>query len=402
MGRSVAVSTTVFPYFDRQSLMQPPDSKLPGVGTTIFTVMSRLATEAGAINLGQGFPDFQPPERLRELVAEHLAAGHNQYAAMQGLPALCEAIAEQMSRRQGLAIDAARELTVTAGGTEALFAAIHAIVRTGDEVVMLDPAYDSYGPAAELAGARVLRVPLRLPEFTIDYERLAAAIGPRTRLLIVNTPHNPTGAVLDAGDWERIAELIEPTEAMVLSDEVYECLVYGGRRHAGVLSNLRLRGRCFAVYSFGKVYNATGWKVGYCVAAPALTEEFRKVHQFLTFSVSTPIQHAIADFMREEPAFHDGLAPFYQARRDRFAALLGSSRFKLRPTAGTYFQLADYGAISDESDIEFCKLLIRKHGVAAIPLSPFCAEPLRARLVRFCFAKDDATLERAAERLARA
>ena len=379
--------------------MQPPESKLPGVGTTIFTVMSRLATETGAINLGQGFPDFQPPARLRELVAEHLVAGHNQYAPMPGLLALCEAVAEQMNRRQGLTIDATREVTVTAGGTEALFAAIHAVVRAGDEVILLDPTYDSYGPAAVLAGARVRRVPLRLPDFAIDYERLADAIGGRTRLLIVNTPHNPTGAVLDASDWERIAELIEPTGALVLSDEVYECLVYDGRRHASVLSNVRLRDRSFAVYSFGKVYNATGWKVGYCVAAPALTAEFSKVHQYLTFSVSTPVQCAIADFMREEPAYQDGLAPFYQSRRDRFAALLADSRFRLRPASGTYFQLVDYGTISDEPDIEFCKTLIREHGVAAIPLSPFCESPVPARLVRFCFAKEDATLERAAERL---
>jgi len=381
--------------------MSLPDSKLPGVGTTIFTVMSRLASETGAINLGQGFPDFQPPAGLCELIAEHLAAGHNQYAPMPGLPALCEAIASQAQRRHGLSIDAANEVTITAGGTEALFAAIHSVVRPGDEVVMLDPAYDSYGPAAELAGARVQRVPLRMPDFGIDYERLAAAIGPRTRLLIVNTPHNPTGAVLAAGDWERIADLIGPTGALVLSDEVYECLVFDGRRHSSVLSNERLRGRCFAVFSFGKVYNATGWKIGYCVAAPAITAEFRKVHQFLTFSVSTPVQYAIAEFMREEPAFQDGLAAFYQARRDRFAGLLSGSRFRLMATAGTYFQLADYGGISQLPDVEFCMELTRKHGVAAIPLSPFCVQPMPARLIRFCFAKDDATLEQAALRLTR-
>ena len=383
-------------------MMRLPDSKLPGVGTTIFTVMSRLATEAGAINLGQGFPDFQPPDRLRELMAEHIAAGHNQYAPMPGLPALCEAIAGQMNRRQGVAIDAAREVTITAGGTEALFAAIHAVVRAGDEVILLDPAYDSYAPAAELAGARVRRLPLRLPDFAIDYARLAEAIGSRTRLLILNTPHNPAGAVLGADDWRRIADLVEPTGAYVLSDEVHECLVYDGRRHMGVLSDARLRERSFAVYSFGKAYNSTGWKVGYCVAAPALTAEFRKVHQFLTFSVSTPTQHAIADFMREDPEFQDRLAPFYQTRRDRFASLLAGSRFRLRPTAGTYFQLADYSAISDEPDIDFCTRLVREHGVAAIPLSPFCELPMSARLLRFCFAKEDSTLVQAAERLARA
>ena len=382
-------------------MMSLPDSKLPGVGTTIFTVMSRLANEAGAINLGQGFPDFQPPARLCGLIAEHLAAGHNQYAPMPGLPALCEAIAEQSLRRHGIPIDPGNEITVTAGGTEALFAAIHAVVRPGDEVVMLDPAYDSYAPAAELAGARAHRVPLRMPDFGIDYETLAAAIGPRTRLLIVNTPHNPTGAVLAAGDWERIADLIEPTGALVLSDEVYECLVYDGRRHTSVLSNERLRHRCFAVFSFGKVYNATGWKIGYCVAAPALTAEFRKLHQFLTFSVSTPVQYAIAEFMREEPAFQDGLAAFYQARRDRFAGLLSGSRFRLMTTAGTYFQLVDYGGLSQIPDVEFCMELTRKHGVAAIPLSPFCAQPMSARLIRFCFAKDDAMLEQAALRLTR-
>ena len=379
--------------------MRPPVSKLPGVGTTIFTVMSRLAAETGAINLGQGFPDFQPPARLRELVSQHLAAGHNQYAPMAGLPRLCDAISEQAARRHGWTIDPAREVTITAGATEAIFAAIHAVVRAGDEVILLDPSYDSYGPAALLAGARLKRVPLSLPDFGIHYERLAAAISPRTRLLVVNTPLNPAGAVLGVADWERIAGLLEPHDAFVLSDEVYDSLVFDGRRHAGVLANARLRERAFAVFSFGKTYNATGWKVGYCLAAPALSDEFRKVHQFLTFAVSTPVQHAIADFMREAPGFADELAPFYQARRDRFISLLEGSRFAMRRAAGTYFQLADYSAVSDLPDVEFCEQLARRHGVAAIPLSPFCDEPLRARLVRFCFAKEDLTLERAAEKL---
>ena len=377
------------------------DSKLPGVGTTIFTVMSRLAAETGAVNLGQGFPDFQPPARLRDLVAGHLAAGHNQYAPMAGLPALREAIAAQAARRHGWTIDPAQEVTITAGATEALFAAIHATVRAGDEVIVLDPSYDSYGPAARLAGARLVRVPLALPDFRIDFERLAAAINPRTRLLIVNTPLNPAGAVLDAGDWERIADLLDPYDAFVLSDEVYEPLVFDGRRHAGVLSSARLRRRAFAVFSFGKTCNATGWKVGYCVAAPPLTAELRKVHQFVTFAVSTPMQHAIADFMREEPQFADGLAAFYQERRDRFITLLAGSRFAMRKAAGTYFQLADYSAVSDLQDVEFCTELTRRHGVAAIPLSPFCDTPPQARLIRFCFAKDDATLERAAGQLNR-
>jgi methionine aminotransferase len=379
--------------------MPAADSKLPGVGTTIFTVMSRLAAEYGAVNLGQGFPDFDPPARLRELVALHLASGHNQYAPMAGLPALCEAIAGDAGRRHGWTVDQAREVTITAGATEALFAAIHAVVRSGDEVLLLDPSYDSYAPAVTLAGARAVRVPLALPDFRIDYERLAAAITPRTRLLLVNTPHNPTGAVLNATDWERIADLLMPHDIYVLSDEVYEALVFDGRSHAGVLSNARLRGRAFAVFSFGKTYDATGWKVGYCIAAPPLTVELRKVHQFLTFAVSTPMQHAIADFMGEVTGYADGLAPFYQARRDLFARLMEGSRFRLLPAAGTYFQLADYAAVSGLSDTEFCEELARKHGVAAIPLSPFCARAPEARLVRFCFAKEDATLARAAERL---
>jgi methionine aminotransferase len=376
-----------------------PASKLPEIGTTIFTVMSRLAAETGAINLGQGFPDFDPPLRLRELVAQHLAAGHNQYAPMAGLPALCEAIAESAGRRHGWRVDPAAEITVTAGGTEALFAAIHAVVHAGEEVVLLDPSYDSYGPAAVLAGARVKHVPLSISDFGIDYDLLADAITPRTRLLVVNSPLNPAGAVLTPADWERIADLLEPRGAFVLSDEVYESLVYDGRRHAGVLSEPRLRHRAFAVFSFGKTYNATGWKVGYCIAAPPLTAEFRKVHQFLTFAVSTPMQHAIADFMREAPEFAGELAPFYQARRDRFASLMTGSRFRLRPVAGTYFQLADYSAISDLPDLAFCEELTRKHGVAAIPLSPFCDETPAARLVRFCFAKHDRTLEDAARKL---
>jgi methionine aminotransferase len=318
---------------------------------------------------------------------------------MAGLPALCEAIAASAARRHGWDVDPAAEITVTAGGTEALFAAIHAVVRAGDEVILLDPSYDSYGPAVELAGGRPVHVPLAIADFGIDWQRLAEAVGPRTRLLVVNTPLNPAGSVLAATDWERIADLLEGRDAYVLSDEVYEALVFDGRRHAGVLGNARRSGRAFAVLSFGKTFNATGWKVGYCVAAPPLTAELRKVHQFLTFAVSTPVQHALADFMREEPAFADGQGPFYQARRDRFAGLLRGSRFTLRPVQGTYFMLADYSAVSDLPDTAFCEELTRRHGVAAIPLSPFCDEPPAARLVRFCFAKEDVTLEAAAAKL---
>jgi methionine aminotransferase len=285
-------------------------AKLPNIGTTIFTTMSRRATELGAVNLGQGFPDFEPPARLRELVAHHLGARHNQYAPMAGVPALLEQVAAKLARLQGVNIDPAEEITVTAGGTEAVFCAITACVHAGDEVVLLDPAFDCYAPAVELAGGRTVRVPLRLPEFSIDFDALGQALTPRTRLLIVNTPHNPSGALVSAGDWRRLAALLEGTNALVLSDEVYEHLVFDGRAHASVLAEPRLRPRAFTVFSFGKVFNATGWKVGYCVAPPELTAALRRVHQFVTFSVSSPVQWALADYLAEDPGWGERLAPF--------------------------------------------------------------------------------------------
>ncbi len=376
--------------------------KLAGAGTTIFTTISRRATELGAVNLGQGFPDFEPPARLRELVAHHLGAGHNQYAPMAGVPGLLSAIAAKLARLQGVAVDPAAEITVTAGGTEAVFCAITATIQPGDEVVLLDPAFDCYAPAVELAGGTCVRVPLRLPDFAIDFDALAGAIGPRTRLVVVNTPHNPSGALVGGEDWRRLAALLEGSDALLLSDEVYEHLVYDGRRHLSALSEPRLRERAFAVFSFGKVFNATGWKVGYCVAAPELTAALRRVHQYVTFSVSSAVQWALADFLHEDPESADRFAPFYAARRDRLLALLAGSRFRFTPSAGTYFQLLDYSAISEEGDVEFCGGLLERHGVAAIPVSHFCARPPAARLLRLCFAKSDETLERAAERLCRA
>ena len=375
--------------------------KLPNVGTTIFTTMSRLATEKGAVNLGQGFPDFEPPAELLERVADHLRARHNQYAPMAGVPALLEQIGSKLGRFHGITVEPQAEVTVTAGGTEALFCAIQAVTHPGDEVVLLEPCFDSYAPAVELAGGRSIRVPLTLPGFRIDFDRLAAVLTPRSRLLVVNTPHNPSGSLVTGEDWQRLSALLERTDTLLLSDEVYEHLVYDGRRHASALAIPALRARAFVVFSFGKVFNATGWKVGYCVAPPELSEAFRRVHQFVTFSVSTPVQHGIADYLGSHPEFFAELAAFYQARRDRFVELLQGSGFTARPSEGTYFQLADYSALSEALDVDFCLELIETHGVAAIPVSHFCEQPPDCRLLRFCFAKSDHTLELAAARLRR-
>ena len=373
--------------------------KLQRFGTTIFTVMSRLAVEKGAVNLGQGFPDFEPPEELRAAVSRHLGSQHNQYAPMAGVPRLLEQIAIRLEARYGVAIDPHAQVTVTAGGTEAIFCVIQAVVHAGDEVVLLDPCFDCYAPAVELAGGKPVRIPLTAPGFAIDFGRLAAALTARTRLVVVNTPHNPSGALVTPDDWQRLATLLEGRDAFVLSDEVYDHLVYDGRPHATVLAVPALRERSFAVFSFGKVFNATGWKVGYCVAPPPLAEAVRRIHQYVTFAVSTPVQWGLADFLAGRPAFLDEVAVFYQSRRDRFAELLAGSRFKLVPSAGTYFQLVDYSAISQRPDVEFCSELIDRHGVAAIPLTPFCEVAPATRLLRFCFAKSDDTLLAAAERL---
>jgi len=375
------------------------ESKLPAAGTTIFTVMTRLAEQHGAINLSQGFPDFDPPARLVELMGRHLAAGHNQYAPMTGVAALRAAIAAKLAAGYGVERDPDNEITVTSGATEAIFCAIQAVVGQGDEVVVFDPSYDSYEPAITLAGGRTVHVPLAAPSFTIDWDRLATAIGPRTRLVILNSPHNPTGALVEARDHARLAELLRDRRCFVLSDEVYEHIVFDGYRHASMLANAELAERAFVVSSFGKTYHATGWKVGYCVAPPRLTEELRRVHQFVTFATVTPVQHALADFLVECPAHHEQLAAFYQVKRDRFAAALADTRFALEPARGTYFQLAEYSAISDLDDVAFARWLTIEHGVATIPISVFCREPLPSRWVRFCFAKVDDTLDRAVARL---
>jgi methionine aminotransferase len=378
-----------------------PPSKLPRVGTTIFTVMSRLAQECGAINLSQGFPDFDPPPRLVDFVAEHMRRGINQYAPMAGWPALLEAIAAKVGHLYGCNVDPQSSVTVTSGATEALFCAVHAVVRPGDEVIVLEPAYDSYEPAVELAGGAVVRVPLLRPGFGVDWQRVRDSISPRTRLLIVNSPHNPTGAVFAQGDLDALEDILRDNNVLLLSDEVYEHIVFDGRTHQSLLARPALAARSFVVSSFGKTYHCTGWKVGNCVAPPGLTAEFRKVHQFVQFAVAAPMQAALAQFLGECPSHARELGAFYQSKRDRFLELLIGTPLRPIPTAGTYFQLADYSAVSLQPDVEFARALTREVGVAAIPVSVFSAGGPTERLVRFCFAKNDATLDAAGERLSR-
>lgn len=379
-----------------------PQTKLPKVGTTIFTVMSQLAAEHDAVNLGQGFPDFPVPERLVDALARAMRAGHNQYPPMTGVAGLRRAIAGKSLRCHGVEVDPDTEITVTSGATEALFDAIHAVVRPGEEVIVLDPAYDSYEPAIDLAGATAVHVPLDPVSFAVDWGKVQAAITPRTRLLVLNSPHNPTGAVLTAADLTAAADLLRGSDIFVLSDEVYEHIVFDGRCHASVLGHPELRQRAFVVSSFGKTYHCTGWKLGYVIAPPALSAEFRKVHQYNVFASFAPAQHAFAEMLEAAPEHYEGLGAFYQARRDHFRAQLQTTRLRPLPVAGGYFQLVDYSAVSDLPDTEFAIWLTRVHGVASIPVSPFYAEPPAGqRLVRLCFAKCDQTLDAAIERLRR-
>ncbi len=376
-------------------------SKLPDVGTTIFTVMSRLAQECGAINLSQGFPDFDPPKALLDRVQHYLRSGYNQYPPMMGVPSLREALAGKVRDVYGLAVDAELEVTVTSGATEALFCAIAAVVRSGDEVIVFDPAYDSYEPAITLQGASTRHLTLAAPAYRPDWQAVEAAIGPRTRAIIINTPHNPTGAAWPAEDLQALERLVIQHGLYVISDEVYEHIVFDGRRHESVCRYADLYARSFVVSSLGKTYHCTGWKIGYCVAPPALTAEFRKIHQYVTFTSHTPTQLGLADFLAAHPEHHQQLGTFYQAKRDLFLRLLEGSRFTVVPSAGTYFQLLDYSAISAQPDKILAERWTREVGVASIPLSVFYAAGQQAPVLRFCFAKDDATLERAAEILCR-
>jgi methionine aminotransferase len=375
-------------------------SRLPDVGTTIFTVMSRLAAECGALNLSQGFPDFSPDPALLALVEKQLRAGANQYAPMAGVAPLREAIAATAAALYGTAYDPEHEVTVTAGGTQAIYTAITCAVRPGDEVLIFEPAYDCYAPAVELAGGVVVRARLRHPDYRPDWEEVGRLLSPRTRLVVINSPHNPTGAVWSAADLDALAALLRGTDTLVVSDEVYEHMVFDGRRHQSCAGHAELAGRSFVVGSFGKTFHATGWKIGSVLAPRLLTAEFRKVHQFVVFAVNTPIQLALAEFLRE-PAHYTGLAGFYQRRRDRFRAGLAATRLTPLPCAGTYFQLVSYAAVSDEPDQALAERLTRELGVASIPVSVFSSPPRQERVLRFCFAKDEATLDRACERLAR-
>ncbi len=381
-------------------MTRPIESKLPHLGTTIFTVMSQMAAEHGAINLAQGFPDYDGPQALKDAVKDHIDRGFNQYPPMAGIPALREAVAAKVLDCYGAKVSPDTEVTITPGATEAIFCAVTAVVRPGDEVIMFDPAYDCYEPAVTLAGGRAVRLPLLPPAFRIDWQRVADHITPRTRLIMVNSPHNPTGSVMDADDLAALSTLAEQHDLLVCADEVYEHLIFDGRRHESVLRYPALAARSFAVSSFGKTYHVTGWKTGYCVAPPALTAELRRVHQFVTFVGITPIQWGLAQYMREHPGHVHGLPAFYQQKRDLFVAAIASSRFRTTPSAGTYFQLADYSDISDLPDRQFVEWLTKEKRVAAIPVSVFYATPPDFRYVRFCFCKNDDTLRQAAARLA--
>lgn len=373
-------------------------SKLPGVGTTIFTVMSALAQEHGAINLAQGFPDFPSSQRLNELVAHYMRQGYNQYAPMAGVPILRQRIAEKIDGLYGVKIDPDQEITITCGATEGIFTAIGALVSPGDEVIIFEPAYDSYRPSIELFGGVTKSFELSAPDYTIDWDRLMRLISMKTRMIIINTPQNPIGKILKPADMQALEKLVSSSDIIILSDEVYEHMVYDGHEHQSVLRYPALRERALAVYSFGKTFHNTGWRIGYCVAPPALTAEFRKVHQFNVFSINSPIQYALADFL-EDPHEYLGLGTFFTHKRDFFLDALEGSLFRPLLSEGSYFQLCDYSQISTEPDVDFCRRLTMEYGVAAIPVSVFYHSKRDEKIIRFCFAKKEETLERAAKLL---
>ncbi len=376
------------------------DSKLPWVGTTIFTEMSRLAADCGAINLSQGFPDFQAEPELFEAVMHAMREGRNQYPPMAGVSELRMAIAAKVESLHGVCFDVEREITVTAGATQALFTAVAAFVRGGDEVIVLAPFYDSYVPAIETVGGRAVYAQLTFPDYRPDWDRVRSLISPRTRMIIVNSPNNPAGSLLDADDLDALAELTRNTDIVVLSDEVYEHIVFDGARHLSVVGHAELARRSIVVSSFGKTYHITGWKIGYVLGGADLMTEFRKVHQFNVFTVNAPCQYGIAEYMRDASRYL-GLAAFYQQKRDFFRAQMQGTKFELLPCRGTYFQLARYDAVTDMPDREFARWLTREIGVAVIPVSVFYPDGRDDRVVRFCFAKQERTLIAAAEKLRR-
>lgn len=373
-------------------------SKLPDIETTIFTVMSQLAAECNAINLSQGFPDFSAPDELLDRVTHYLKAGDNQYAPMAGVPRLLHQVSEKISRLYQRPVDPLKEITVTSGATQALYCAIQAFVHPGDEVIVFDPAYDSYDPAVRLAGGTCRHIRLNTPDFSIDWNQVETAINSRTRMIILNSPHNPTGAILNADDMESLALLVRDTPIVLLGDEVYEHIVFDGHIHHSLLRYPELADRSLVISSFGKTCHTTGWKIGYCVAPEKLMREFRRVHQFVQFCVVTPMQLALADFLESTPQHYLGLSEFYQKKRDHFISVMQSSRFRMTPAGGTYFQLADYSALSQKTDTDYTRQLTQDIGVACIPISVFYKEPPDDQhLIRFCFAKSESTLSRAAE-----
>lgn len=376
----------------------PLISKLPKAGTTIFTIMSALANENKAINLSQGFPDFPVSEELITLVHSWMKKGMNQYAPMQGILPLREAIAEKMEDLYGIGYNPESEITITSGGTQAIYAAIAAVIREGDEVVVFEPAYDCYVPAIELNGGKAVHIPLKAPDYNIDWSEVKNAISSRTKMIMINTPHNPTGTVMAAMDMKELEKITTDTDILILSDEVYEHLIFDGLPHESVCRYPKLAERSFVIFSFGKMYHATGWKTGYCLAPQNLSAEFRKVHQFMVFSANTPIQYALADYVKKKEKYLE-LPAFYQDKRDYFIRLLKGSKFKFTPASGSYFQLLDYSDISNEKDTEFAIRITKEYRIASIPVSVFYEQPVDNKLLRFCFAKTKDTLEQAAERL---
>jgi len=374
-------------------------SKLPRVGTTIFSVMSQMAADHDAINLSQGYPDFHCPQELMDLVTQAINKGLNQYAPMTGILELREQVALKSMQLYQASPDPVSEITITSGATEAIFVAIQTTASPGSEVIVFDPAYDSYEPAINLAGAKAVHLALRAPEFKIDWQQVKDAITDRTSMIIINSPHNPTGAILDHSDLQWLSDLTRNSDILILSDEVYEHMVFDGNRHHSLLTHPELATRSFVISSFGKTYHATGWKVAYCIAPQNLSAEFRKIHQYVTFCTTTPFQYALAEYMNSNPGHYHELADFYQAKRDHFNLGLENSQFRIFPTQGTYFQLADYSNISTMDDVKFSAYLTQEVGVAAIPISVFCEHTQSTHMVRFCFAKNDSTLDQAVERL---
>ncbi len=374
------------------------ESKLKDVGLSIFSVMTQLANEQGAINLSQGFPDFDPHPDLIAQVETEMFRGANQYAPMQGVELLRDRIAVKTNSLYRAACDPVTEITVTSGATEALFVAITTVVRPGDEVILFEPAYDAYAPVIQLNGGQPVYLQMKYPDYHIDWDEVMDAVTPRTRLLIINSPHNPTGAVFTAEDMAALGRILAKSRLMIISDEVYEHIIFDGRQHQSILRYPDLASRSFVISSFGKTYHTTGWKVGYCIAPPQFTAEFRKIHQYVTFAVNTPAQHAFAAFMQDKKTYLD-LAKFYQKKRDLFLALIAPSRFKALACHGTYFQVLDYAGITDESDLVFAKRMTTEYKVAAIPPSVFYHRGDDHRVLRFCFAKNDDTLKKAADKL---